>query len=51
MSQAGCNRIYWGIESASQHVLNSLNKGITTEQIVETIQTSKKNNIQNLGFF
>jgi len=51
MALAGCNRIYWGIESSSQQVLDSFNKGITIEQIIETIKSSKKLNIQNLGFF
>jgi len=51
MYSAGCRRIYWGIESGSQEVLNCLNKGITLEQIEQTIDTSRKIGIQNLGFF
>lgn len=51
MYDAGCRRIYWGIETATQEGLDRLNKGITIEQIVETIRISKRIGIQNLGFF
>jgi radical SAM superfamily enzyme YgiQ (UPF0313 family) len=51
MYSAGCRRIYWGIERATQEDLDSLNKRITIEQIIETIRISKRIGIQNLGFF
>ncbi|OGS19696.1 MAG: hypothetical protein A2219_00880 [Elusimicrobia bacterium RIFOXYA2_FULL_50_26] len=51
MQAAGCRRVYWGIEHGSQAVLNRLNKGITREQIVETIRMSRRAGMQNLGFF
>lgn len=51
MNDAGCRRIYWGIETATKEGLDRLNKGITIEQIIETIRISKRIGIQNLGFF
>jgi radical SAM superfamily enzyme YgiQ (UPF0313 family) len=51
MGGAGCKRIYWGIEHALPCVLDKLNKGITTEQVSETIRASRKAGIENLGFF
>lgn len=51
MHSAGCRRIYWGIEHGCQHVLDSMHKGITLEQIETTIALSKHIGIQNLGFF
>lgn len=49
-SKSGCRMIFWGIESASQNVLNSIHKDIKTEQTVRAIKLSKKYGIDNLGF-
>ena len=51
MKAAGCNRIYYGIESGVQRVLDRINKGITLEQIRETIRLTNKHGIRSLGFF
>jgi radical SAM superfamily enzyme YgiQ (UPF0313 family) len=51
MYSAGCRRIYWGIESGSQATLDSLQKGIKLEQIVETMRASRRAGLENLGFF
>ncbi|MEM2982894.1 MAG: radical SAM protein [Candidatus Bathyarchaeia archaeon] len=51
MKAAGCNRIYFGIESGVQEILDRVNKGITLEQIRETIRFTKKMGIRALGFF
>ena len=51
MSAAGCGRIYYGIESGDQSMLDRVNKGITLDQIRETIKLSKKHGIRPLGFF
>ncbi|MFH1368921.1 MAG: radical SAM protein [Elusimicrobiota bacterium] len=51
MHSAGCRRIYWGIEHGCQEVLDAMNKGITLEQVENTIAVSKSIGIQNLGFF
>jgi len=51
MKAAGCNRIYFGIESGVQEILDRVNKGITLEQIRETIRLTKRTGIRALGFF
>ena len=51
MKNAGCTRIYFGIESGSQKILNKIEKGITLAQIQQTIKNTKKIGIKTLGFF
>ncbi|MBU2103047.1 MAG: B12-binding domain-containing radical SAM protein [Candidatus Omnitrophica bacterium] len=51
MSQAGCGRIYYGIESGSQKILDTVAKGITLAQIQDTIAATKALGIKALGFF
>ena len=42
LKRSGCYRIYLGVESGSQEVLDYLEKGITVEQIKNTFQLGKK---------
>lgn len=42
MKKAGFNIIYFGVESASQHVLDYYKKGITPEQSIRAIENAKK---------
>lgn len=51
MKEAGCGRIYYGLESGSQEILNKINKGITLEQIRKTIRHTKELGMKTLGFF
>ncbi len=51
MRKAGCTRIYYGLESGVQEMLNNLNKGITLDQIRTTIKTTREMGIKALGFF
>lgn len=51
MKKAGCHRIYFGIESAHQEILNKVRKRITVEQVRQTIKLCKKIGITTLGFF
>lgn len=50
MKRAGCCRIYYGIESGSQEILDKENKGITLEQIRKAVKLTKKKGIKVLGF-
>ncbi|MBU1912066.1 MAG: B12-binding domain-containing radical SAM protein [Candidatus Omnitrophica bacterium] len=50
-SRAGCRKIYYGIESVSEHVLENINKKINTEQIIHAINLTHKHGISTLGFF
>ncbi|MFH1996612.1 MAG: radical SAM protein [Candidatus Omnitrophota bacterium] len=51
MRDAGCGRIYYGIESGSQETLDRVNKGITLDQIRTTVRATKTLDMKALGFF
>ncbi len=51
MHGAGCRRIYYGIESGDQQILDRLNKGITVKQVRDTIAATRETGIKSLGFF
>jgi len=51
MKRAGCRRIYFGIESGDQGILDRINKGIRLDQVRKTIKVCKDTGIQTLGFF
>ena len=51
MHEAGCRRIYYGIESGNQEILDRMNKGITLDQIKESVKNTRKAGIKSLGFF
>ena len=51
MKKSGCVRIYYGLESGTQKILDALRKGITLEGIRKTIATTKEVGIKSLGFF
>ena len=46
MSASGCRALYLGVESGSQRVLDKLKKGITTEQIINTVRWCKQYDIK-----
>ncbi|MEM2685440.1 MAG: hypothetical protein QW114_08140, partial [Candidatus Nezhaarchaeales archaeon] len=45
MRKAGCYWIYFGLESASQSILNSMRKGIRVEQIKRAFNLKPLNNL------
>lgn len=51
MALAGCRVIRYGIESASQELLNYINKGISIQQIRHAIGTTQKSGIKAYGYF
>ena len=51
MRRAGCEKIYYGIESGSPRVLKAINKNITIKQIRDTIANTKKAGIPSHVFF
>ncbi|MBW1988993.1 MAG: radical SAM protein [Deltaproteobacteria bacterium] len=51
MAAAGCGRIYFGLESGVQSMLDEVNKGITTEGIRRAIDLTRAHGIKTLGFF
>jgi len=51
MKTAGCGRIYFGIESGVQWMLDEVHKKLTLQQIEDTIHLAKHVGIRPLGFF
>jgi radical SAM superfamily enzyme YgiQ (UPF0313 family) len=50
MSAAGCYMIAYGVESGSKKILNSLNKGITTDEIRNTFRITRKAGIKTIAY-
>ncbi|KAB3533482.1 B12-binding domain-containing radical SAM protein [Alkaliphilus pronyensis] len=46
LKKAGCNSIHFGIESASQRILDTIGKKVTLEDIYTALQLTKKHDIQ-----
>lgn len=51
MSRAGCYRVYFGIESGDQDILDGIGKKISLVQINRAIAMAKKANLETCGFF
>jgi anaerobic magnesium-protoporphyrin IX monomethyl ester cyclase len=51
MKQAGCRRVYFGLESGSDEVLKLMNKHTTTEAAGLTVRRFSEKGIQTAGFF
>lgn len=51
MKKAGCWMISYGIESGSPKMLEKMMKGITKNQVVKTLELTRRNNIVSKGFF
>jgi anaerobic magnesium-protoporphyrin IX monomethyl ester cyclase len=51
MRQAGCYRVYFGIESGNQKILNNIKKGITLEQVKKAVEVAKKAKLEVAGYF
>ncbi|MBI4180439.1 MAG: cobalamin B12-binding domain-containing protein [Chloroflexi bacterium] len=51
MKQAGCYAIAYGIESASQEILDTLNKGITIDEVEAAIRLTREAGLQTIGYF
>lgn len=51
MKKAGCYRVYFGIESGSQKILNNIKKGINLHQVRQAVKWAKKAGLETFGFF
>lgn len=51
MKSAGCERIFFGIESGSDHMLELMNKKITTAQARQAVEIAHQAGLQVGGFF
>jgi len=50
LKRSGCYRIYFGVESGAQGILDYLEKGITVEQIREVFKAAKKHGIDRCAY-
>jgi radical SAM superfamily enzyme YgiQ (UPF0313 family) len=50
LSKSGCYRIYFGVESGSQKVLDYLEKGITTQDIKRAFRSAQKFGIDRCAY-
>ncbi|HQO58532.1 MAG TPA: radical SAM protein [Candidatus Omnitrophota bacterium] len=51
MKQAGCRRIYFGLESGRQDILDRVQKGYSLKQVQDMIAACSSLGIRTLGFF
>lgn len=51
MSSAGCQRIYYGIESGNREILQTLKKSTSIEMYRDVVRRTKKHNINTFGYF
>lgn len=51
IKDAGCQIVYFGVESGSQRILNLMKKGITLEQSVKAIRLAKEAGINTVASF
>lgn len=50
MSAAGCYMIAYGVESGSKKILDSLNKGVTIDEIINTFKITRKAGIKTIAY-
>jgi len=51
LSEAGCKRIYYGIESGDSGILKTLNKEVDIDHIKKILYLTKMEKIDNFGYF
>lgn len=51
MKKAGCTRIYFGLESGSQRMLDYYKKSINLAEAAETLRLCRKVGVETAGFF
>jgi len=50
LKKSGCVRIHFGVESGSQRILNTLQKGITIEQIIHAFDITKRSGMATYAY-
>lgn len=50
LKRSGCYRIHYGVESGSQRILDSLQKGITIDQIISAFEMTKRHGISTYAY-
>jgi radical SAM superfamily enzyme YgiQ (UPF0313 family) len=51
MKRAGCKRVGFGVESGNQHVLDTMKKNQTIEDVRQAFHNAREAGLQTIGFF
>ena len=51
MKEAGCRKVRIGIESGNDDILRFIQKGITTNQVIEAVKWARQTGLEAKGFF
>jgi radical SAM superfamily enzyme YgiQ (UPF0313 family) len=51
MAKAGCYRVYFGIESGNQQIINNIGKDISIGQVRNAVRMARTAGIETTGFF
>jgi len=51
LRSAGCRRVYVGIESGSQKVIDYLNRGYQLEQVMDNLRQVRRSGLEMVGWF
>jgi len=51
LAESGCKRLFLGVESGDQDILNNVHKGLRVNQIHDVLSCAKEHGIMLLGFF
>lgn len=51
MHRAGCYRVYFGIESGSEQLLETVHKGISLDEVRRAVRESRRAGMETCGFF
>jgi len=51
MKKSGCYRVYFGIESGNQKLIDRIDKGIKLGQVRRAVELSKKAGLETVGYF
>lgn len=51
LKSAGCHSIMYGVESSDPEILKRMNKGISPQQVMDTITYTNRSGLDTLGFF
>ncbi len=51
LAEAGCDRVYFGIESGDENILKSIKKNTSLDQVSEAVKSAKKAGLRTLGYY
>lgn len=51
MKKSGCYRVYFGIESGNQEIINRVDKAITLDKVRNAVKLANKAGLETVGYF